>query len=318
MCSRPVPDALALAAYHRYVRRPRPARYALVAACFVLGLMAKPMLVTLPFLLLLLDFWPLGGAAAGVRGTRALRPGRDWCSRRLPLFALAAASSRHHARGAEPAAPSRRCKPSPRRRGVANAASSSGGYLVKTIWPAAARRLLPLPATERHGRWGAAAARRRSRAVASAADPGATPVSRGGVALVPAGPWCRSSASCRSGVQSMADRYTYIPLTGIFIDRRRGSLASVSGAPPAAGGRGGGCRCSPRSAAAGRSPGRHLALQPHRCSGTPSTSPTDNAMAHRRPGQRLLPGGSPADAEMPTGRAPFEAVRIPETPSPWG
>ena len=45
--------------YCRYVEVPGP-RYLLVLASFTLGLMAKPMLVTLPFVLLLLDFWPLG------------------------------------------------------------------------------------------------------------------------------------------------------------------------------------------------------------------------------------------------------------------
>jgi tetratricopeptide (TPR) repeat protein len=51
---------LTLAAYLRYVRRPFSAgRYAAVAVFFTLGLMSKAMLVTLPFVLLLLDFWPL-------------------------------------------------------------------------------------------------------------------------------------------------------------------------------------------------------------------------------------------------------------------
>lgn len=51
---------LALLAYHRYVQSPGRRRYVLVAVLFALGLMAKPMLVTLPFALLLLDYWPLG------------------------------------------------------------------------------------------------------------------------------------------------------------------------------------------------------------------------------------------------------------------
>ena len=52
---------MTLAAYLGYVRHPFSlARYLLVAVFFALGLMAKPMLVTLPFVLLLLDYWPLG------------------------------------------------------------------------------------------------------------------------------------------------------------------------------------------------------------------------------------------------------------------
>ena len=51
---------LTLAAYLGYVRRPfSPGRYLLLAVVFALGLMAKQSLVTLPFVLLLLDYWPL-------------------------------------------------------------------------------------------------------------------------------------------------------------------------------------------------------------------------------------------------------------------
>ena len=50
---------LAVGAHARYAERPTRGRYAAVAALFALGLLAKPMLVTLPFVLLLLDAWPL-------------------------------------------------------------------------------------------------------------------------------------------------------------------------------------------------------------------------------------------------------------------
>src|SRR4029453_3602741 len=49
---------LALLAYARYVNTPSPTRYAAVALWLALGLMAKPMLVTWPFVFLLLDYWP--------------------------------------------------------------------------------------------------------------------------------------------------------------------------------------------------------------------------------------------------------------------
>ena len=51
---------LALLAYVRYVRQPRPSRYLWIVCWFVLGLLTKPMLVTLPAVMLLLDVWPLG------------------------------------------------------------------------------------------------------------------------------------------------------------------------------------------------------------------------------------------------------------------
>ena len=51
---------LAILAYANYVNRPGIKRYLLVVISFALGLMVKPMLVTFPFVLLLLDYWPLG------------------------------------------------------------------------------------------------------------------------------------------------------------------------------------------------------------------------------------------------------------------
>jgi hypothetical protein len=56
---------LTLWAYGRYTERPRFGRYFLALLFFASGLMAKPMLVTLPFVLLLLDFWPLGRVRFG-------------------------------------------------------------------------------------------------------------------------------------------------------------------------------------------------------------------------------------------------------------
>src|SRR6267378_1189086 len=50
---------LALHAYVWYARRPELRRYAVVACCFALGLLCKPQVITFPFLLCLLDYWPL-------------------------------------------------------------------------------------------------------------------------------------------------------------------------------------------------------------------------------------------------------------------
>jgi len=54
---------LTLGAYRWYASQPRLGRYIVVAVLFVLGLMSKPQVVTLPFILLLWDYWPLGRAA---------------------------------------------------------------------------------------------------------------------------------------------------------------------------------------------------------------------------------------------------------------
>ncbi|MBA2622830.1 MAG: hypothetical protein H0U88_04310 [Chthoniobacterales bacterium] len=58
---------LTLAAYAAYVRNSSFLRYAMLVAAFALGLMSKPTLVTLPFLLLLLDFWPMKRTATATR-----------------------------------------------------------------------------------------------------------------------------------------------------------------------------------------------------------------------------------------------------------
>jgi tetratricopeptide (TPR) repeat protein len=81
---------LTLAAYAGYAREPSPARYLLMALLFALGLMSKPMLVTLPFVLLLLDYWPLGriGDQKSEVGSRL----RRLITEKIPLFALSALS----------------------------------------------------------------------------------------------------------------------------------------------------------------------------------------------------------------------------------
>ena len=75
---------LTLWLYVRYAERPGTGRYLAVALGFCLGLMAKPMVVTLPFVLLLLDYWPL--ARLGQRGRKAI-----W--EKLPLLGLAGAAA---------------------------------------------------------------------------------------------------------------------------------------------------------------------------------------------------------------------------------
>jgi hypothetical protein len=95
---------LTLWAYIRYVERPRRTRYLLTILFFVLGLLSKPMLVTLPFVLLLLDYWPLGRFSFGQSGVPSPNPKRSpdrdrgSTPRRLvlekvPFFVLCAISS---------------------------------------------------------------------------------------------------------------------------------------------------------------------------------------------------------------------------------
>ena len=62
---------LTMQAYTRYVHSPSMGRYALVVVAFALGLMAKPMLVSLPIVLLMLDFWPLNRVSTSRRAPEA-------------------------------------------------------------------------------------------------------------------------------------------------------------------------------------------------------------------------------------------------------
>lgn len=85
-----------LGAYVRYVRSPSIGRYLTMAVVFALGLLSKSMLVTVPFLLLLLDYWPLGriggqksevrNQKSEVRGQRSVV--RDLIFEKIPLLAL--------------------------------------------------------------------------------------------------------------------------------------------------------------------------------------------------------------------------------------
>jgi tetratricopeptide (TPR) repeat protein len=83
---------LALWAYVWYVANPQPRRYLFVGLALVLGLMAKSMLVTLPCVLLLLDYWPLGRFQPGASKTSRLgdqetrRPGDKKNTTSIPLF----------------------------------------------------------------------------------------------------------------------------------------------------------------------------------------------------------------------------------------
>jgi len=77
--------------YIRYVERSRVDRYLLVLTFFIFGLMAKPMLVTLPFVLLLLDYWPLNRFQIKNSETRMFSLSLIW--EKIPLFVISAASS---------------------------------------------------------------------------------------------------------------------------------------------------------------------------------------------------------------------------------
>ena len=137
---------LTMLAYVHYVRRQSLARYALTLLLFALGLMAKPMLVTLPFVLLLLDFWPLQRFRIPEIRDRASESTffvPEGSSQRIgalviekvPFLLLSAASSvvTYIAQSTGGAVSSFEAIPLKTR--IANAFVSTWQYLEKTFWP---------------------------------------------------------------------------------------------------------------------------------------------------------------------------------------
>lgn len=124
---------LALWAYSRYTQRRTIGRYLAVMAAFALGLMAKPQIVTLPFVLLLWDIWPLGrlkrSGSAGRSSVGAL------IAEKIPLFALSAASSIVTLRAQAAGGAINDWLSSPLSLRLANAVVSYARYLGKAIWP---------------------------------------------------------------------------------------------------------------------------------------------------------------------------------------
>ena len=194
--------------YARYSERPEAGRYLIVILFFVLGLLSKPMVVTLPFVLVLLDYWPLGRMDRG-KMIRLLYE-------KAPLFLLSAASSMitFIAQKEGEAVASLQNLPFTARMG--NAVVSYAGYLVKTIWPYNLAIFYAHPVT-----WPAreiflsfillilmtvAVILKRRRCPY----------------LLVGWLWYLGTlvpviGLVQVGAQAMADRYTYLPLIGIFI-----------------------------------------------------------------------------------------------------
>lgn len=124
---------LTLAAYTRYTRRPSAKRFGVVALCFALALMAKAMVVTLPFVLLLLDYWPLNRMKIPEERMRIRRFG-FLVLEKVPLLLMAVAVSI-----VTLAAQQTKALMSLERLSIpdrlGNAAASYGAYLVKSIFP---------------------------------------------------------------------------------------------------------------------------------------------------------------------------------------
>ncbi len=129
---------LAVEAYRRWAVRPGRARQALLMVTFALGLMSKPMLVTLPFVLVLLDVWPLGrlrGMPRNPAFRAPVRPLMGLIAEKWPLFALSGASAVVTflvQRGGGAVASVGLTSPARR---ISNALIAYWRYVEKTFWP---------------------------------------------------------------------------------------------------------------------------------------------------------------------------------------
>jgi hypothetical protein len=214
---------LAIAAYAWYSRKPDWRRYALVAALFAAGLMAKPMVITLPFVLLLLDYWPLdrlqsqgsSGPPPTSQNSRQSRFSLLFLEK-LPLFVLSAASawitivaqrSGHAVRTLQQSSLSLR---------IENAIVSYALYAWKTFWPAHLAILYPFP--EKPFPWWQVTLS----ALLLLAVTVLVLVFRRRRYLPVGWVWFLGTlvpviGLVRVGSAAMADRYAYIPLIGIFL-----------------------------------------------------------------------------------------------------
>ncbi|MFZ0802861.1 MAG: tetratricopeptide repeat protein [Terriglobales bacterium] len=197
---------LALEAYGWYVRRPSVGRYSAVAALFACGLMAKPMVITLPFLLLLWDYWPLQ------RAQNFVKLGLE----KVPLLALSAASAVVTMKAQRAGNAVGTMVEYPLSLRMENAAISYARYLGKALWPSALSPQYPYPEGALTGQAiGAcvlllvitvliftAGKHRRYLAVGWLWFLGA---------LVP------MIGLVQVGSQAMADRYAYLPFVGLFV-----------------------------------------------------------------------------------------------------
>ena len=203
---------LCLGAYVGYARHPFSwARYLTVLALFFLGLMAKPMLVTLPFVLLLLDYWPLGRME---RGTGFSLPVR-LVYEKIPLVVLAAASCAATLWAQTVAIAGNEHLPLGVR--MANAAVSYAGYIYQTFYPAGLAVFYPFQ-PDGVSLWHVGGALLLLLGITAAA-----------VVFGRRCPWLPVGwfwylgmlvpviGLVQVGGQSMADRYTYLPQIGLAI-----------------------------------------------------------------------------------------------------
>jgi tetratricopeptide (TPR) repeat protein len=209
--------------YLRYLEMPGLKRYFLVVAAFATCLMCKPMLMTLPCVLLLLDYWPLGRFGSSTDAAKArnvpLQPaplGR-LILEKLPLFLMTAGIAVVTLIGREQAGalvPLSQISVSAR---LANALSSYGQYLASTFWPVNLAVLYPHPGDN----WSIYPALAGATALAAITLIAAWQGRRLG-ALITGWLWFVGTllpviGLAQGGAQAWADRFSYFPHIGLFV-----------------------------------------------------------------------------------------------------
>jgi tetratricopeptide (TPR) repeat protein len=211
---------LTIIVYYRYVKRPFLSSYLLVILSLSLGLMAKPMLVTLPFVLLLLDFWPLERLKYHSHhqspNFQALNLScLVW--EKVPLFIPVAISSVLTILAQKEVGALYSFEALPIKTRIANALASYANYIIKTIWPQNLAVFYPHP-FGMLSFWHVFGSALLIAGLSFLAIRMLNQYKYVAVGwfwylgtLVPV------IGILQVGAQGMADRYTYIPLTGLFI-----------------------------------------------------------------------------------------------------
>ena len=204
-----------MGAYVGYVRKPGRLRYLGVMGALMLGLMSKPMVVTLPFALLLMDYWPLERLPARWAEFRKRLPGL--VVEKLPFLVPVAASSAVTLYGAQTQQGLQTLGEISVGARLGNSLLGYGLYLKKMVWPMDLAVIYPLSRNALSS-WPVILA-----AVVLAAITVVVWRRREASRYLVVG-WCwylgtlvPVNGLLQSGFQAMADRYSYVPLIGIFI-----------------------------------------------------------------------------------------------------
>jgi len=212
---------LTMWAYVRYAKGPGAGRYVLVLILFSLGLMSKPMIVTLPLILLLMDYWPLGRVQLHreqKNGYLDLKERPAWflILEKIPLVVLSGAASVITVVAQHKGEAVQVLEVLPLSVRVSNALIAYATYIGKTLWPSGLGVFYPHPQTAQMWAAVGAAFLLTLLSVVFMIILRKRPYLATGwlwyfVSLVPV------IGLVQVGAQSMADRYTYVPLIGLFV-----------------------------------------------------------------------------------------------------